>query len=117
MENEKTLRKLTKVLKRFQEISPQMQVSTILTLLVVYEAKLKGEDLSTKDVEQKLGLLSGTSSRNIYYWADGATGITRAMNYITVAFDPSDRRQRVLRFTKEGEAFMKRIMEDLDARP
>ena len=104
------LRKLIKALGKFNAISSQMQVSTILTILQIAEYEASRKDWQLSDLEKAIGLLSGTSSRNVYYWASGARGVTKAMDYIRIGFDPVDRRRRAINFTAQGKAFIDKVL-------
>lgn len=62
---------LISALRRFNQFDGKMQVSTILTLLEIALAEAKNEDISVQDIEKRVGLMSGTASRNVYYWGEG----------------------------------------------
>lgn len=96
---------LKTALRRFAQFDLKMQVSTILTLLEVGLAEAAQEDISVQDIERRVGLQSGTASRNCYYWAEGHRDMTGGHELIAIGFDLSDRRKRTLRLTNKGKAF------------
>lgn len=106
------VRKLINALQPFATLDNKMQVSTILTLLEVAAAEEHGENCSNADIAKKVGLRSGTSSRNIHYWAEGSKDVTGAYEYVRVDFHPEDRRLRALRLTPKGRAFISRVLGD-----
>lgn len=73
-------------------------------------AQDRGEDISVQDIERKVGMKSGTASRNVYYWGEGHKDMTGGYEFITIAFDPSDRRKRSLRLTNKGRAFVNQLL-------
>ncbi len=112
-QNEKAkLEKLIRTLRRFNEFDPKMQVSTILTLLEITEAELKGDEISVQDLEKKIGLLSGTASRNVYYWGEGHKQMpSGGHEMVTVGMSSQDRRKRTLKLSHKGKAFMRNLLE------
>lgn len=109
--DKQVMRSLKRVLYRFNQFDPKMQVSTILTLLEIAEAEMEGATISVQDIEKKVGLLSGTSSRNVYYWGEGHKDMRGGHEMITIGFDVSDRRKRSLRMTSKGKAFINQLLE------
>lgn len=103
---------LINCLRKFAALDPKMQVSTVLTLLEVADAEKNHKVISNIDIANKVGLKSGTSARNIHYWAEGAKDITGAYEMIRVDFHPEDRRLRSIRLTPKGKAFINQIVED-----
>lgn len=109
--DKQVMRSLKRALYRFNQFDPKMQVSTILTLLEIAEAEMEGAPISVQDIEKKVGLLSGTSSRNVYYWGEGHKDMRGGHEMITIGFDVSDRRKRSLRMTSKGKAFINQLLE------
>lgn len=107
--NREAIQTVINVLRRFNQFDHKMQVSAILTLLEVSMAGAKGDPLSVQDIEKKIGLHSGTASRNVYYWADGTKGVSGAYEMVNIGFNPQDRRLRVLSLTAKGKAFIRDI--------
>lgn len=106
------LRKLRRLLQRFAQFDASMQVSTVMVLLYVAEMEDKAGGLSTVDVQQAVGLSNAAASRNTNYWGPGTKSMTDAgTGYISVDFDPLDRRKRLLRLTPKGRAFVTQLME------
>ncbi len=108
MTSEPTIAKLAKAidfLGRFSAFSPNMQVSTVMTLLEIARADLTGQSISTQDIERRVGLLSGTASRNIYYWEKGHKEMSGGHDFVSVGFG-ADRRRRSLELTPKGRAFV-----------
>ena len=97
---------LIAALRRFNQFDTKMQVSTILTMLEIAAADLSGDDISVQDIEKRVGLLSGTASRNVYYWGEGHKTMSGGHEMVTIGFDPADRRKRTLRMTNKGRAFI-----------
>jgi len=93
-------------LRRFNGLDRKMQVSTILTLLEIAAADAKGEPLTVRDVEARVGLLSGTSTRNVRYWEEGYQGVTGRHGLVLMEIDPGDGRRRLLRLTPRGKEFI-----------
>jgi hypothetical protein len=96
-------------LRRFNQFDTKMQVSTILTLLEIALAEDKDEEISVQDLEKRIGLLSGTSSRNVYYWGEGHKDMRGGHEMVDVRIDPIDRRKRSLRLTHKGRAFINQL--------
>lgn len=101
---------LISALRRFNQFDGKMQVSTILTLLEIAHAEAKNEDISVQDIEKRVGLMSGTASRNVYYWGEGHKDMRGGHEMVNVGFDPSDRRKRSLRMTNKGKAFINELV-------
>ncbi len=75
-----------------------MQASTALVLLLVGKHQHREGGLSTQDVAELLDTSTATTSRNMYYWADGHSQMPRGGHeYIDISVDPKDRRRRLLR--------------------
>ena len=107
------LTKFIRALKRFSQFDTKMQVSTMLTLLEVADAALAKEDISVQDLERRIGLLSGTASRNVYYWAEGHNDMRGGHNMVNVEISPQDRRRRDLTLSPKGRAFINNVLGDL----
>lgn len=103
------LAELTSMLQKFSQFDPKMQVSTILTLLEIAKADIRGTPISTGDIEKRVGLLSGTATRNVYYWGEGHSAMRGGHEYVDVKMDINDRRRRVLRLTNKGKAFINNL--------
>ncbi|MBL4783858.1 MAG: hypothetical protein JKY49_00370 [Cohaesibacteraceae bacterium] len=104
------IEELIRQLGYFSSIDNNMQVGTILALLQVALAVSRGGHGTTELVEKKVGMGSGTASRNVRYWGSGHKSMSKAMKYMTNEMDPEDNRKRVLRLTHTGEAFIDKIM-------
>ncbi|WP_173931440.1 hypothetical protein [Chelativorans sp. Marseille-P2723] len=105
-----TLKQLKRYLHRFNQFDPKMQVSTILTLLEIAEAELLNKAISVREIERNVGLLSGTASRNVYYWGEGHKDMKGGHEMVTIGFDPEDRRRRSLLMTPKGWAFINQLV-------
>ena len=103
------LRNVIAALAPFNSMDTSMQISTILCLLEIAKAEEQGEEIGVGDVAKRVGLHSGTASRNIAYWAKGAPNITGAHDYVRIDFHSTDRRLRSLTLTPKGKAFVKQI--------
>ncbi|MBV2182917.1 MAG: hypothetical protein KUL88_00020 [Rhizobium sp.] len=106
------LQRLIRALQRFNQFDTKMQVSTMLVLLEVAEATLSSSDISNSDLEKKIGLQSGTSSRNVYYWADGHPDVRGAHKMVTVRINAEDRRKRDLSLNAKGRTFVNTVLDD-----
>lgn len=100
---------LIRALRHFNTIDNKMQVSTILTLLEIAYADELHRDISVSDVRERVGLKSGTASRNVGYWADGNRDVSGAYRMIRSDVSRADQRQRSLRLTEKGRAFVNNI--------
>ncbi|MBT1154402.1 winged helix-turn-helix transcriptional regulator [Aminobacter anthyllidis] len=101
---------IIRALKRFSQFDHKMQVSTILTLLEIALAERNNEEISVQDIEKRVGLQSGTASRNTYYWGEGHRENTGGHEMINIGFAPNDRRKRTLRLTNKGKAFINDVV-------
>ncbi len=108
--DQKSLRDVMSALYRFNQFDPKMQVSTILTFLEIAAAEQRGDQISVQDIERKVGMLSGTSTRNVYYWGDGHKDMRGGHQMIKIDFDPNDRRRRALSLTAKGKAFLSQLL-------
>lgn len=108
--DQKSLRDVMSALYRFNQFDPKMQVSTILTFLEIAAAEQRGDQISVQDIERKVGMLSGTSTRNVYYWGDGHKDMRGGHQMIKIDFDPNDRRRRALNLTAKGKAFLSQLL-------
>lgn len=106
------LNTLVGAFRRFNQFDTKMQVSTILTFLEVALAELEGREISVHDIEKRVGMKSGTASRNVYYWAEGHKDMTGGHRLITVTMNREDRRKRDLRLSPKGEAFLNQLLGD-----
>jgi seryl-tRNA(Sec) selenium transferase len=104
---------LIRALRRFNQFDTKMQVSTILTLLESAKASLDGSPLSVSDLTSLIGMPSGTTSRNAYYWAEGHQDNTGAHLMLTITPNAIDRRRRDLELTARGKAFVSYLADDL----
>lgn len=111
MADKNNIRELIKQLRAFNQIDTKMQVSTILTLLEIAKAEASREECSVQQIESNVGLKSGTASRNVYYWSDrGPKDMPHSgYGFITVTFDPEDRRKRSLLLSAKGRAFINNL--------
>lgn len=103
---------LISALRRFNQFDTKMQVSTMLTILEIAAASMDKRPIAVQDLEQKIGMLSGTASRNAYYWAEGHKDMKGGHNMVEVKISPVDRRRRELALTSKGKAFIDSILGD-----
>ena len=99
------------LLHRFAMFDPNMQLSTVMTFIEIAKADLKGELISTADIERRVGLKSGTASRNIYYWAEGHKDMRGGHHMVDVRVDKQDMRRRILKLTQKGRFFLGSLTE------
>ena len=107
-----SLTHLKRILSRFSSFDPKMQLSTVMTLLEIAAADIDGREISVLDIEKAVGLLSGTASRNVYYWGEGHKDMKGGHNFIKIDFG-TDRRKRSLRLTPKGNAFISNLVGDI----
>ncbi|MCS4090127.1 hypothetical protein [Rhizobium sp. BK176] len=107
------LARLIRALRRFNQFDTKMQVSTILTLLESAKASMDGSPLSVSDLTDLIGMPSGTTSRNAYYWAEGHKDNTGRHLMLTISPNADDRRRRDIELTARGKAFVNSIVDDL----
>lgn len=112
-DNLKILNNATLLLHRFSTFDPKMQLSTVLTFLEIAKADIKGETITTKDIETRVGIRSGTSTRNIYYWAEGHKDMRGGHHMVDVHIDRQDMRKRILKLTPKGRFFINQLIEGL----
>lgn len=110
LQDRQLLNMLIAALRRFNQFDNKMQVSTILTLLEIAVADAAREDISVQEIEKRVGLLSGTASRNVYYWGEGHKTMSGGHEMVAIGFDPNDRRKRSLRMTNKGKAFINDLL-------
>ncbi|WP_421868831.1 hypothetical protein [Pararhizobium sp.] len=108
------LNTLISALRRFNQFDTKMQVSTMLTILEVAAAGLDKRPIAVQDLEQKIGMLSGTASRNAYYWADGHKDMKGGHMMVDIKISSADRRRRELSLTAKGKAFLQSLIGDMN---
>lgn len=100
---------LIESLKSFSDLDRKMQVSTILTLLHVAAADKRNEDITIGDIEKLIGMKTGTSTRNVYYWAEGHAEVRGGHKFIEIISDENDKRRRLLKLTPLGRSFVRSL--------
>lgn len=118
--NKEELTKILKIVRRFNEIDPQMSVLQVNAFL---SAAIDDNINSIADVRDELLKYGGTKSnvsRNVSEWtneswrrSDGSRPSGRG--YLQSHPDPEDYRRKLLSLTHKGTAFcaeLSRIMED-----
>jgi len=108
-----TMQTYRRALERFAHFDAHIQLSTILTLILIHEHQDDDGGFTTGDIQRRLGISNSAASRNTYYWGEGVDG-TGGPELITIGWDVKDRRRRTLRLTAKGRAFIERVMEDLN---
>lgn len=104
------LKDIRKTLERFGQYDVKMQLSTLLTFLLVAEHEDDPSGFSTRDVQNRLGISNAAASRNTAYWAHGVDDMPGAGHgLIEVDFLPGDRRLRQLRLTPKGRALIRQL--------
>ena len=96
-------------LEKFNTLDRKMQVSTILTLLHVAAADERNEDITIGDIEKLIGMKTGTSTRNVYYWAEGHAEVRGGHKFIEIISDENDKRRRLLKLTSLGRSFIRSL--------
>lgn len=93
---------LIRELEQFKRIAADMQIATALTFLYVGRRGVCVQ----KDIELELGLSNAAASRNVNWWT--RTG-KQELDYIERYEDTTDRRNNMLRLTKQGLQFYKAL--------
>jgi len=117
MNNEKVkkARLLQSLLSRFATFDERMQFSTAQVFIEIATANLKGVNITNKDIQDRLGLNSGTVTRNIYYWTEeGHPSNSGQAGLVEVQVSLQDRRQRELKLTPKGLRFINDVIAALD---
>lgn len=97
---------LIREVESFAEIDPEMQLATMLTFLYIAR---RGVCIQ-QDIERELGLSNASASRNVSYWTAFKAYKKPGVGFVERTEDPKDRRQRLLRLTKEGKEFYEKLM-------
>ena len=106
-------RRIERAFEQFSTVDPKIQMNTVRVFLEVAKADLKGEAVTNREIENRLGLKSGTTTRNLYYWTEeGHPDNTGKAGFIKVSIDVTDRRQRRIELTPKGKAFINSLIED-----
>lgn len=108
------IKHLITAIQCFSELDTKMQASMMLTLLEVAYAEASGTPISVKDLESKVNIQSGRSTRNVYYWEDGHQETRGGYKFIEVHIDPMDRRRHLLNLTRKGRAFVEKTVSTLN---
>ena len=96
-----------RIFHAFAQIDPKMQLSTAMVLLEIANADANDREITNKEIEKALGLRSGTTTRNIYYWTEeGHPENSGAAGLVSVTLSLQDRRQRVIKLTPKGRSFI-----------
>ncbi|MDF1685309.1 MAG: hypothetical protein P1U50_00850 [Parvibaculaceae bacterium] len=104
------IKRLITAIQCFSELDTKMQASMMLTLLEVANAEATGTPISVKDLESKVNILSGRSTRNVYYWEDGHQETRGGYQFVEVHIDPLDRRRHLISMTRKGRAFVEKAV-------
>ncbi len=88
-----------------EELDPEMQLQTLLTLLVVDTQP----GITMKDAMKKIGISQSSISRNTSIlgrlYVKGQTGL----DLVAAVEDPMERRRKIMRLTPKGEKFMQEL--------
>jgi DNA-binding MarR family transcriptional regulator len=96
---------LFELVKDFNQLAPDMQVSTILTLLFIAQ---RGQ-CNQRDIEVELGMTNAAASRNVSYWTDMKNRDQIGFGFVQRIEDKRDRRYKILSLTPEGEAWLNKM--------
>lgn len=103
------INKLRRGLEIFSNISPELNVTTILIFLFVAQ---RGT-CTQKDVEVALNLTNATASRGVSYWTDFKKYDVEGVGFIDRIVNPRDKRYRLLTLTKAGKQFYEKIKSEV----
>jgi DNA-binding MarR family transcriptional regulator len=104
--NIQTINKLMQVLKAFQKLNPQMNLTMAQTLLEVG----KGRGVSGRDIEAALDVGNAVASRNLLKMMKDMPDGKKGWDLVDCKEDPTDRRN-TLRFPNEN---LKRFLAHLE---
>jgi DNA-binding MarR family transcriptional regulator len=96
---------LQKLLKHVgEETSSEMQLHTLRTVLIIAQAGESG--IQQNELEEKLGMSGGSTSRNVAYWARLRSDKKAGWDMIERFEDEADRRIRIVRLNEKGKRFV-----------
>ena len=87
------------------EVSPEVQVQTIRTLLFIAS---RGS-CNQKEIEKELNFTNASASRNVSYWTDRKADRKEGMQFVVRTEDPYDRRYKILTLSRKGKEFMEKV--------
>ncbi|MFK5893116.1 MAG: MarR family transcriptional regulator [Pseudomonadota bacterium] len=88
-----------------EQLHPDVQLQMIAVLLEVALNK----EITMKDLKSKTGLSQASISRNIAALSENKLFNKSGYNLVQALEDPSERRRKIVRLTRDGESFMKKL--------
>ncbi len=115
MAQNEELRKLTRIMNRFQELDVEMQIPTVLILL---EAAMQDpkKPKSVKALGSLAGQASGSASRNIMAYCERNRNKSTGHGLLKTEENPEFRVEKLVSMTQKGDLFIKSIVDILNER-
>ena len=115
MEQYNELRKLKRVLNRFQELDMEMQIPTILILL---EAAMQDPKYpkSVKALGELAGQKSGSASRNVMAYCERNRAKDNGHGLLKTEENPEFRVEKLVSMTPRGDLFVQSLIDILNER-
>ena len=104
------LRKLKRVLMRFQELDLEMQIPTILILLEAAMQDPKSPK-SIKSLGEQVGQKSGSASRNVMAFCERNRNKDVGHGLLKTEENPEFRVEKLVSMTPKGELFVKSLVD------
>lgn len=104
--------KLSLVLSKFIEISPTLPVMTAQVFVQI--ATAGGSGIRFKDLERRMGLQSGTVSRNVSILSSRSWTGKPGLDLVQAITDPDDPRAKIARLNLRGRRIWGTLLETLE---
>lgn len=98
---------LNRAIDLFYDVHPEMNITMAKVFIFIAQRGL----CTQKDLEVALGLTNSTASRNVSWWCTQKVFGKEGIGYLERFESPEDRRYKMIRLTKEGQLFYKRLKE------
>jgi len=115
VEQNTNLRKITRILNRFQELDVEMQIPTVLILL---EAAMQDpkKPKSVKALGALAGQASGSASRNVMAYCERNRNKDSGHGLLKTEENPEFRVEKLVSMTQKGDLFIKSLIDILNER-
>jgi len=95
--------------EKLRELDPEMQLQTVLVLLLISEGHETGSWCRVKDLAEKVSLSSASASRNVAVFNKWDRHRNYGHNLVTTWENPKCRVEKFIKLTPKGEKFMQEI--------